>query len=160
MNTTHSLTPIPLPDYEVNNWKHRFTGKTGKYGVRTSYNVERSVDGGPWAYVGKVTKVRDSSFSSNAYWTAESMTGHKSSGTTREAAAYELERVMQGPEYQERKHAEYMARMDAQRLLDEQREAKDAENRAELGRRLSKLDVKVINGLSPHEVESLLEALS
>ena len=125
------MTTAPLPDLDNDTLKYRFSnsGEKQRYGRNTIYDIERSINGGPFFRIGTVVRTGDATWSSSARWDAKAADGSTGvSATTREAAAKSLEYRLQGPEYHDRKRAEYLER-DARERAERAEKARLADLR-------------------------------
>lgn len=108
MNQT--AVPIPIPDLDNDILTYRFT--ISKSGISNEYFIERSINGGKFHTIGTVSG-RSGDWSRSGNWIAKPRGGAENAkgghGDTRKAAVRSLEYNMQGPEYAERKRAEYQA---------------------------------------------------
>jgi len=147
-----STTPLPLPDLDNDEIKYRFSrsGEPTRYG-RTVYNIERSINGGPFVRIGTTVKTSDATWSSSANWNAASRDGEiRTMSTTREGAAKSLEYLLQGPEYAERERAAYQ-----ERAARERAEAAERARQADLRERAEALVLE----RHADEVEALIAQL-
>ena len=123
---TGGMNDNPVPDLDTDTLTYKFS-KAGSKAFRTVYNIERSINGDSFHIIGTVIKTRDSDWSSPARWEATALDGTGASRDSRKAAVQALEHRLQGPEYAERKRAEWVAQREAAVARQTAAEAKAAE---------------------------------
>ena len=108
----------------------------GSRGYNNIYNIERSINGDSFHIIGTVRKTVEADWSRSAYWSAEALDGKTAGGDSRRAAVSALEERLQGPEYSERKRAEWQREHDEQRRRVAEAEA-EAERRVKIFDRIT-----------------------
>jgi surface antigen len=116
----------PLPDLDNDTLSYRFP-KAGSKGFTNIYNIERSINGEYFHIIGTVRKTVEADWSRSAYWSATALDGQSAGGDSRKRAVSALEERLQGPEYSERKRAEWQREHDEQHRRVAEAETKAAE---------------------------------